>query len=121
MTAGLPLVDGDRWPWLDAVGRWLAEHADGGVIACSALRRAYRDRLRGHQPEIEFLHLDGDPEVIARRQAARRGHFMPASLLTSQFALLEPLGDGESGLVVDVDQSVEAIVREYVDRPPEPA
>lgn len=115
MAAGHPLDDEDRYPWLEAVGGWLAEHADGGVMSCSALRRKYRDQLRHHAPGLEFLELAGTRETIARRQASRPGHFMPASLLTSQFATLESLQPDERGLVLDVDQSVDAIVQAYVD------
>jgi gluconokinase len=117
MSAGIPLDDDDRWPWLDALGVWLARHDErGGVLSCSALKVAYRDRLREHAPRTHFLHLDGPREVIARRQAGRPGHFMPAALLDSQFATLEPLRPDEPGLVVDVDQSVDAIVEEYLAR-----
>lgn len=115
MSAGQALDDDDRVPWLDVVGRWLAEHPDGGVMACSALKRKYRDQLRRHVPGLAFLLLEGTAEVIGRRQADRRGHFMPASLLASQFATLEPLEPDERGVVIDVDQSIEAIVEEYVD------
>jgi gluconokinase len=115
MTAGQPLNDEDRRPWLDAIGDWLKAHADGGVVSCSALKRDYRDRLRDHFADAEFVHLDGTHEVIARRQASRPGHFMPASLLDSQFATLEPLEPDEHGLVIDVDQSVDAIVQSYID------
>jgi gluconokinase len=114
MASGVPLDDADRHPWLERIGAWLAEHRDGGVIACSALTRAYRDQLRTHCPEVDFLHLDGSPEVIARRQAGRRGHFMPASLLPTQILTLETLTPEESGIVVDIDQPVDAIVEEYV-------
>jgi gluconokinase len=115
MTAGIPLDDHDRAPWLDAIGAWLAAHPDGAVMSCSALKRSYRDRLRHQAHRVEFLHLAGSREVIARRQASRPGHFMPASLLTSQFATLEPLEPDERGTVVDVDQGVDDIVQQYVD------
>lgn len=85
-------------------------------MSCSALKRSYRDQLRGHAPGLEFLHLAGSREVIARRQAGRPGHFMPSSLLDSQFTTLEPLAPDEAGIVIDVDQSVDAVVQEYVDR-----
>lgn len=115
MSAGIPLDDDDRAGWLDVVGEWLAAHDDrGGVVSCSALKRAYRDRLRVHVPRAEFVHLAGTRQVIEARQAARIGHFMPPSLLDSQFATLEPLGDDENGVVVDVDQTVPAIVEDYV-------
>jgi gluconokinase len=116
MTAGHALDDDDRYPWLDAIGEWLAQHSGGGgVMSCSALKRRYRDQLRHHLPGVEFLHLDGSREVIVRRQSSRPGHFMPASLLTSQFATLEPLDPDEHGLVIDVDQDIDAIVQQYVD------
>jgi gluconokinase len=118
MTAGHPLDDADRRPWLETIGEWLAAHPDGGVVSCSALKRTYRDQLRQHVAGLEFLHLAGTRGVIARRQASRPGHFMPASLLDSQFATLEPLEADERGVVIDVDQSVDAIVQQYVDRLP---
>jgi gluconokinase len=114
MAAGQPLNDEDRFPWLEAVGEWLAAHRDGGVMSCSALKRKYRDQLRRHCSDIEFLHLSGSPELIGRRQAGRIGHFMPAALLKSQFDTLEPLGPDEGGVVVDVDQDVEAIVDTFL-------
>jgi gluconokinase len=115
MAAGTPLTDDDRGPWLDAVGKWLADHEDGGVISCSALKRAYRDQLRSRCPRIEFLHLTGSPELIARRQAGRPGHFMPSALVKSQFDTLEPLGSDEHGIALDVGQSVERIVGDFLD------
>ncbi len=114
MSRGEPLDDSDRWPWLELIGMWLDRHSDGGVIACSALKRKYRDQLRHHSDNVEFLLLAGSPEVIARRQAGRPGHFMPASLMSSQFATLEPLAPDEDGVVVDVDQSVDEIVEGYL-------
>jgi len=115
MTAGHPLDDNDRYPWLEALGGWLAERCHtGAVMSCSALKRAYRDQLHRHCPDLEFLHLNGTPEVIGRRQASRPGHFMPASLLISQFETLEPLGRDERGVVIDVDQSIDAIVEAFV-------
>lgn len=117
MSSGEALDDDDRQPWLEAIGDWLHEHADSGcVVGCSALRRSYRDLLRDREPRTEFLHLHGSREVIAARQSARTDHFMPASLLKSQFDLLEPLEDDEAGLVLDVDQDVDAIVEEYLAR-----
>ena len=116
MTAGQPLDDEDRYPWLEAIGQWLAERCDdgGGVMSCSALKRKYRDQLRRHCVGVEFLHLSGTPEVISKRQASRPGHFMPASLLASQFATLEPLDSDERGIVIDVDQNIDSIVDNYV-------
>jgi gluconokinase len=116
MKAGEPLTDEDRYPWLGAVGEWLADHCDGGVMSCSALKRKYRDRLRAHCPQIEFLHLTGSPELIERRQAGRPGHFMPTSLLKSQFDSLEPLGPDERGVVIDGGENVDAIVETFLAR-----
>ena len=118
MTAGQALDDNDRYPWLEAIGEWLAQHAEGGVMSCSALKRKYRDQLRRHYPDVEFLHLSGTPEVISRRQASRPGHFMPASLLASQFATLEPLQADECGTAIDVDQNIDSIVENYVSASP---
>ncbi len=114
MSAGHPLDDDDRRPWLEAIGQWLAEHDGGGVMSCSALKRSYRDQLRRHCPDVGFLHLSGTPEVIGRRQASRPGHFMPASLLQSQFDILEPLGPDERGVAIDVDQNIDSIIDDYV-------
>jgi gluconokinase len=115
MTAGQALDDDDRYPWLEAIGQWLADHHDGGVMSCSALKRKYRDQLRRHCADVEFLHLSGTPEVIGKRQASRPGHFMPASLLQSQFATLEPLDPDERGTAIDVDLNIDSIVDNYVE------
>lgn len=104
MSAGQPLNDEDRAPWLDAIAAWIAGRGEaGGVVSCSALRRRYRDRLRKDGPGLFFLHLDGSEELIASRLAARMQHFMPAGLLHSQFEALEPLGPDETGAVVVID------------------
>lgn len=116
MSAGHPLDDADRWPWLAVVGQWVAGHPDGCVMSCSALKRAYRDRIRAAAPASWFLHLDGAPETIAARQAARPDHFMPPELVASQLATLEPLAADESGLVVDVADDVDAIVGQVEQR-----
>ncbi|OBA78315.1 gluconate kinase [Mycobacterium sp. 1164966.3] len=116
MTAGQPLDDDDRYPWLERVGDWLADHTDGGVASCSALKRKYRDQLRQHRPGTEFLHLSGSPELIQHRLASRPDHFMPAALLRSQFDDLEPLDDDEAGITIDADQDVQSIVDAWVRR-----
>ncbi|RDE10314.1 gluconokinase [Pelagibacterium lacus] len=114
MRGGTPLDDADRWPWLEIVADAMRNTADtrGRVVcACSALRRLYRDCLRdGAGEPVLFVLLHGDRSVIAARQADRPGHFMPASLLDSQFATLETFAPDELGLVVDVAQSIESIV-----------
>jgi len=84
------------------------------VMSCSALKRNYRDQLRRHCPQTEFLHLSGSPEVIAARQASRPGHFMPASLMASQFATLEPLAPDERGMTLDVTHDIDSIVESYL-------
>ncbi len=124
MTAGTPLDDADRGPWLDAIGAWAHGRAGhGGVVSCSALKRAYRDRLRAAAPGVVFLHLAGDRALIEARMAERQGHFMPAALLDSQFATLEPLGPDEAGAVVDVSGTPEQIAGRAVTtlRRPAPA
>lgn len=114
MTAGEALNDDDRYPWLEAIGEWLAGHRQGGVMSCSALKRKYRDQLRNHCADVEFLHLSGAPDTIGKRQASRPGHFMPASLLESQFRTLEPLEADERGVALDIDQNIDSIVDTYV-------
>lgn len=104
MSAGLPLEDADRWPWLDALGEWARQRAGrGGVFSCSALKRSYRDRLRAATPDLCFVHLTGERELIAERLVGRRHHFMPTGLLDTQFAILEPLDRDERGVEVPVE------------------
>lgn len=110
MASGLPLRDQDRWPWLDAVGAWLGAGEGPRVIACSALTRAYRDRIRAAAPGAFFLHLVGPRALIAERMAARRGHFMPTALLDSQFATLDPPGPDEAHAVLDVSMPLEGVI-----------
>ncbi len=114
MAAGEPLDDDDRYPWLERVGEWLGDHRNGGVVSCSALKRRFRDQLRGHCPQVQFLHLSGSADIISRRLAARTGHFMPVALLRSQLDTLEPLGADEAGVTVDLDQNVDAIVDAFL-------
>ncbi|MBR0675964.1 gluconokinase [Roseomonas alkaliterrae] len=117
MRAGTPLTDEDRWPWLAAIAaRITAARAEGRgvVIACSALKRAYRDVLRAGHADIRFLHLTGEPALIMARQAARQGHYMPASLVASQFATLEPPDTEADVIDLDVDPDPPAIVQKAV-------
>ncbi|GEC04410.1 gluconokinase [Streptomyces spinoverrucosus] len=115
MSAGIPLDDEDRWPWLDAIGAWAHGRTGlGGVVSSSALKRSYRDRLRAAAPGIVFVHLTGDRELIEDRMAHRQGHFMPTALLDSQFATLQPLQADETGVAVDVAGTPEEITARAV-------
>ncbi|OLF16740.1 gluconate kinase [Actinophytocola xanthii] len=115
MTAGVPLTDEDRVPWLHAIGTWLASQRDTGAVAsCSALRRRYRDALRDTAPDVVFVHLHGDRETAYRRVSNRRGHFMPSSLVDSQFDTLEPLEPDERGMVLDMSLPVDELVDQAV-------
>ena len=115
MTAGIALTDEDRRPWLLSIGEWLAEREQGGVVACSALKRAYRDLIRHGCPDVFHVQLTGSRELIAQRQASRHGHFMPASLMDSQWAAFEPLQDDEAGVVVDVGPAAAAVVDRIIE------
>jgi len=113
MHSGKPLTDEDRGPWLDAIAAWIdaTRRASGhGVIACSALKRAYRDILVGSRRDVRIVYLKGERELVARRTAMRHGHFMPASLLDSQFATLEEPGPDERPIVVSIDARPPAMV-----------
>jgi len=106
MSAGHPLDDADRWPWLARIAEWIHTRTTAGrpgIVTCSALKRSYRDMLRG--PSVVFVYLAGSRELIARRLTARHGHFMPAALLDSQFATLEPPGPDEQAITVDITGS----------------
>jgi gluconokinase len=115
MTAGIALDDDDRRPWLLSIGEWLAAHDHGGVVACSALKRSYRDLIRHTCPDVFQVQLTGDRDLIARRQAARHGHFMPTSLMDSQWATFEPLDDDEAGVLIDVGPAVDKLVDQIVE------
>ncbi len=115
MASGHPLTDADRGPWLAAIARaidgWLARGAHG-VVTCSALKRDYRRRIIGERRGVRLVFLNGSRELIATRMTARRGHFMPPSLVDSQFATLEPPGPDENPITVAIDQPVERIVEQ---------
>ena len=113
MAAGIPLQDEDRWGWLDLLNAELASRSDSSrptFLACSALRRVYRERLSSGLPGLRFIYLKGSRECIGKRLAARTGHFMPAALLESQFATLEEPQEGEA-LIVPIDQPLDEVVR----------
>lgn len=115
MASGHPLNDDDRLPWLRRVGERIQIEEEQGhcpVTACSALKRAYRDILREYDPNAFFVLLDGSIDEVRERLKTRRHSFMPASLLESQYATLEPLEPDESGLTVDLSLGPERIVRE---------
>ena len=116
MSHGIALTDEDRWPWLQAIAELVAVRDHEGistVVTCSALKRSYRDVLRDAAPTF-FVHLDAPFDVLQDRMQHRTKHFMPGSLLTSQFATLEPLGPDEDGAVVDVSPPIDEVVEEAV-------
>ena len=108
MAAGIPLNDDDRWPWLDLVGDALAE--SNTIVACSALKRVYRERILAAAPGTFFVHLHGTRELLAQRMGARPNHFMPVSLLDSQLNTLELLGADEPGVMLDIALPVDQLV-----------
>jgi len=115
MGAGIPLTDTDREPWLGRLGELLAGKADGGtpvppIVACSALKRRYRDLLRSYAPNVVFIHLAGDAGTIGARMEARAHEFMPPALLASQFAALEELEADEAHLVVDISEPLDVLL-----------
>jgi gluconokinase len=117
MSAGHPLTDEDRWPWLRAIAAEidrLAAAGERGVVACSALKRAYRDILVHGRDDVRIVFLDGTKDLIAKRLAARKGHFMPPGLLDSQFTTLEPPQPSERPVTVSIDAPVDGIVNDIV-------
>ena len=117
MKAGHPLTDEDRWPWLQAIADEIDRVCGAGghtVIACSALKRAYRDILVHGRSDVRIVYLNGTQELIARRLAERKGHFMPSGLLASQFATLEPPDAEENPVTVSIDGSVDTIIDDIV-------
>ncbi|MCC9205679.1 gluconokinase [Arthrobacter sp. zg-Y769] len=113
MSAGVPLDDDDRWPWLYAIRDWMGTQAENGrctIVTCSALKRTYRNVLSQASGEVTFVHLDGSTEVLAERMKTRSGHFMPPSLLPSQISTLEPLSPEESGIRIEITDSPAEIV-----------
>jgi carbohydrate kinase (thermoresistant glucokinase family) len=117
MRSGTPLTDADRWPWLDRVAAWIdARRAAGwtGIITCSALKRAYRDRIIGSRANVRLIYLHGDRALLAARVAARHHEYMPASLLDSQLATLEPPGPAENPISLDVTPPPEVLADEAI-------
>jgi carbohydrate kinase (thermoresistant glucokinase family) len=113
MARGEPLTDSDRWPWLDLVATWIAARraaAESGIIGCSALKRSYRDRLRGADPDLRVAYLSGDRGILLERLVHRHGHFFPTQLLDSQLADLEPPAADERPIIVQIGQSPDAVV-----------
>src|SRR6267143_361478 len=119
MAAGHPLTDADRGPWLAKVADWIDERLDAGengLITCSALKRSYRDLINRRGSGLEFVYLAGSKETIAARLAARHGHFMPPSLLDSQFADLEEPGPDGPAIRIDIGPPAAEIAQEILDR-----
>jgi gluconokinase len=114
MKSGTPLTDEDRWPWLRAIAAAIDENRAAGqsaVVACSALKRAYRDILLAGRPDVRLVYLQGSRALIGERMAARKGHFMPPALLDSQFATLEEPMPDEHAIVVSIDAAPDSIVK----------
>ena len=117
MQAGIPLTDADRWPWLRAVAARMDELQAAGqsaVVACSVLKRSYRDILIGQRPDTVLVYLRAPKDLIARRMAGRKGHFMPPALLDSQLATLEEPGPDEAPIIIDTSTSPDAALAEAV-------
>ncbi|HEX6392823.1 MAG TPA: gluconokinase [Acidimicrobiales bacterium] len=117
MASGHPLTDDDRWPWLERIATWIQDRSaagEPGIVTCSALKRKYRDVLRG--PGVVFVYLKGTNDQIAHRLVARHGHFMPAALLDSQFVELEPPGPDENAITVDITATVQQQADEIIAR-----
>jgi gluconokinase len=113
MHSGIPLTDEDRWAWLQAIAAWIDETRDAGrhgVVACSALKRSYRDVLVGARTDVRIVYLKGERGLIARRMATRTGHFMPLGLLDSQFSTLEEPGADENPIVASIEPPAQKIV-----------
>jgi gluconokinase len=112
MCSGIPLTDEDRWPWLRAIAAWIDDTRRAGrhgIVACSALKRSYRDILLGTRHDVRLVYLKGDAALIGQRAAKRRGHFMPVALLPSQFDTLEEPGSDENPIVVFIDADPKAV------------
>jgi gluconokinase len=119
MRSGIALTDEDRWPWLDAIAAWIdAARAQGRpcIVACSALKRRYRERLAAGHGDVRFVYLKGDYEIVAARLAGRSGHYMPLSLLQSQYDALEEPAADEKALVLSIERPAETLVDEIVSR-----
>ena len=119
MRAGEPLTDDDRWPWLRVLAEWIGAREDAGedaVLTCSALKRAYRDVLAAGHPSVRFVHVTASAETIRGRLESRPGHYLPASLLDSQLAALEPLQGDEPGITLPGVGDADAVVRALVAR-----
>ena len=109
MASGQALDDDDRKPWLESIGRFLADQEDGAIVGCSALKHSYRELIRAAAPDTVFVHLHGSYELLKERMSRRSGHFMPVSLLDSQFETLEELRPEEAGVVLDVSARPEEL------------
>jgi carbohydrate kinase (thermoresistant glucokinase family) len=125
MRSGTPLTDDDRWPWLHAIAAEvdrIRAAGESAVVACSTLKRSYRDILIGNRPDVRLVYLQGSQELIGQRMAARKGHFMPPGLLDSQFAALEEPGPDEHPIIVSIAADPEHVIadalRQFQDTQP---
>jgi gluconokinase len=119
MSRGVPLDDDDRWPWLAAIAQWIDARcaaSQPAIVSCSALKRAYRSRIVGGRKGVRLVYLAGDMGLIGQRLQTRKDHFMPASLLESQFAALEEPGEDEQPLVVSIALSPQHVVDTIIER-----
>lgn len=112
MREGVPLTDVDRWPWLDAIAAWVRQTRASGarcVVACSALKRAYRERIADGRADVRFVYLKGTYDLVSTRMASRTGHYMPLALLRSQYETLEEPGSDENPLVIPIERPPEEL------------
>lgn len=117
MSGGTPLTDADRWPWLDRIAAWIDARlaaGENGIVTCSALKRSYRARIIGARRGVRLVYMNGGKDLLAARMAARRGHFMPPSLLASQLATLESPGRDEQPIILDIGASPEALAGQVI-------
>jgi gluconokinase len=118
MRNGVALTDADRWPWLDTIAAWVGKTREAGeqcVVACSALKRAYRERIAAGRGDVRFVYLQGSYDVVAKRMATRTGHYMPLALLRSQYETLEEPGSEENPIVLSIERPADELAARIVE------